>query len=53
MRFEVAEVDAEVVVDGTFGIVGRELRIAREGAYALLVSDTGAPSYIGGCRRCR
>lgn len=46
MRFEVAEVDAEVVVDGTFGIVGRELRIARERAYALLVADTGAPRHI-------
>lgn len=47
--FEVAELDAEVVVHGTLWIVGRELRVACEVADALLVSDTGATSHILEC----
>ena len=46
VSFEVAEVDAEVVVHGTFGIVGSELGVAGERAYALLVTDTGATGHV-------
>ena len=43
--FEVTELDAEVVVYGTLGIVGSELGIACEVADALLVSDSGAAGH--------
>ncbi len=46
VSFEVAELDAEVVVHGTLGIVGSELCVACEVADALLVSDTGSPCHI-------
>ena len=46
VSFEVAELDAEVVVHGTLGIVGSELGVAREVADALLVSDTWAPRHV-------
>ena len=40
MRFEVAESEVEVVVNGTFGVVGSELCVAGERTDTLLVSDT-------------
>ena len=46
MRFEVAESEVEVVVNGTFGVVGSELCVAGERTDTLLVSDTGATSHI-------
>lgn len=45
-RFEVSELNAEVVVHGTLGIVGSELSVAREVADALLVSDAGATRHV-------
>jgi len=44
--FEVAELDAEVVVNGTLRIVGCELSVARKVADALFVSNTGSPCHI-------
>lgn len=46
MRFEVAESEVKVVVNGTFGVVGSELSIAGERTDALLVSNTGATCHI-------
>ena len=44
--FEVSELDAEVIVHGTLGVVGSKLSVAREVTDALLVSDTGATCHV-------
>ena len=45
-RFEVSELDSEIIVHGTLRIVGRKLGVACEIADALLVSDTRSPRHI-------
>ncbi len=45
-RFEVSELDAEIVVHGTLGIVGGELSVACQVADTLLVSDAGATRHV-------
>lgn len=46
ISFEVAELDTEVIIHGTLGIIWCELSVACEIADALLISDIGATGHI-------